>query len=321
MVWLPARPSPMAAPTAPPPSARPPPIMAPASWMAWDWVSAIVVYLLWFPLADQLATVMSVHTGRLTSMNIGHGRVEVEDGEQGEDERLDGPDDEDVEELPDDAQDQVDDVADGEGAQLPGAEGGDQREHEGAGEQVAEEPERQGDGLGDLLDQVDEQVGRQEEDRERLGEVVLDVAVEAPGADRRDVDEHDDEEGHGQRQVDVGGGDDQEFVPGPHPEDLEGVADQDEHEQGDGQRDDGEAPGADGALDLLGDGLDARLVDDLQAAGDAAGGLPPDGEAEGEHDQHGHAGGPDDVPVDGEAEQLALDVVPDGDVGQQAVGR
>ena len=34
MVWLPARPSPMAAPTAPPPSARPPPTMAPAILIA-----------------------------------------------------------------------------------------------------------------------------------------------------------------------------------------------------------------------------------------------------------------------------------------------
>src|SRR5580700_9919177 len=48
MVWLPTRPSPTAAPIAPPPRARPPPTIAPASWIACCVLSAIFPVLLFF---------------------------------------------------------------------------------------------------------------------------------------------------------------------------------------------------------------------------------------------------------------------------------
>src|SRR6516165_7099303 len=89
MVWLPARPSPTAAPMAPPPRAKPPPTKAPASSMAFSVVAAILKVSPIVGLLEKWASVSVFF----------HGELEVEDREQGEDERLDHAD-EHVEQLP-----------------------------------------------------------------------------------------------------------------------------------------------------------------------------------------------------------------------------
>src|SRR5579883_1908529 len=97
IVWLPARPSPMAAPTAPPPRASPPPTIAPASRIASD-VDPVAMTLS-SPFFSLLLRIVR-RAWRSVGDVRGHGRLEVDDGEQGEDEGLDGPDAH-VEELPD----------------------------------------------------------------------------------------------------------------------------------------------------------------------------------------------------------------------------
>src|SRR5580704_89955 len=119
MVWLPARPSPIAAPTAPPPISRPPPTMAPARLIAWSSPGSDIgdapfgVCCGEICLLD-LKTILSGRSVRSLPplVRLAHGTVEVEDREQGEDERLDGPD-EKVEHLPHRVEDEGGDIADG----------------------------------------------------------------------------------------------------------------------------------------------------------------------------------------------------------------
>src|SRR5579872_3970411 len=85
MVCEPARPSPIAAPMAPPPRARPPPTSAPA-----------------VPIADSNVCAMCGSPLLLVSRSVvgGRGHPEVHDREEREDQRLDRPD-EQPEGLPD----------------------------------------------------------------------------------------------------------------------------------------------------------------------------------------------------------------------------
>src|SRR5580700_4703901 len=105
----------MAAPTAPPPRARPPPTMAPASWIACWVVSCAIAGLLCWLRRDRLGAFgdqAPQRAGPPGHVVPAHRGVEVEDREQGEDERLDRPDEE-VEQLPDRVDDHDHDVADG----------------------------------------------------------------------------------------------------------------------------------------------------------------------------------------------------------------
>src|SRR5262245_48776441 len=115
IVALPARPSPTAAPMAPPPSARPPPTNAPAVWMACSIVLAIFSSI---PLVLLLCTCVPEDHRRIGWVGPREGhrwggpgrsvsatlrrrhRAEVQNGQEREDERLDQAD-EQVEELPD----------------------------------------------------------------------------------------------------------------------------------------------------------------------------------------------------------------------------
>src|SRR3954470_5955654 len=132
MYWLPARPSPIAAPIAPPPSARPPPTIAPARATA----------CCMFSTAMCLSLLVG---GRATSVALlVYGETEIDDGEQGKDQRLDAAD-EHVEELPD-------------GVRQPKhvrREQPDQRDHQATGEQVAEQPQREREALRDLSEPAD----------------------------------------------------------------------------------------------------------------------------------------------------------------------
>ena len=93
-------------------------------------------------------------------MLCAHGGVEVQDREQGEDEGLDGPDEQTSKSFQTTATIKVTTIADRDVPQLPGPQGGDSESIRPPEKQVAEEPEGQGDRLGDLLHQVDEDVER-----------------------------------------------------------------------------------------------------------------------------------------------------------------
>src|SRR5664280_1535622 len=153
----------MAAPTAPPPSAMPPPIMAPASFTA----SAIVGSAIGAsPLGcDQYSDRCVGRTlwcgpGRLVVVT--HGGVEIEDGQQGEDECLNDPDGQ-VEDLPDRVEHDEEHATDRYDPEFPLDEKRQEGQHQPSGQQVAEESKGQGDRLGQLLDQVDEDVERKED--------------------------------------------------------------------------------------------------------------------------------------------------------------
>src|SRR5580658_6288326 len=105
MVWLPARPSPIAAPMAPPPRASPPPTSAPAMPIAPATVCPAIVYSSWLVLLRSLEYCGSLLFLLLVLLFVlflvASGHVEVDDREQHEDVRLDQPDGE-IEGLPDD---------------------------------------------------------------------------------------------------------------------------------------------------------------------------------------------------------------------------
>src|ERR1700722_18986823 len=120
IVWLPAKPSPTAAPMAPPPRARPPPTKAPASSMAF-WVVATGM--------GELSYLME--QGRTSSvLRLFDCKLVVEDREQGKDEGLDQPD-EHVEQLPRHAEDDA-------GGKECDREADEQGDHDPARKEVAE---------------------------------------------------------------------------------------------------------------------------------------------------------------------------------------
>src|SRR6516162_6654693 len=131
IVWEPARPSPTAAPMAPPPRASPPPTSAPAIRIAPSVVPAMSLFLL---CRDRVDT--PGWAADLVGLVPTHAHAEVHDGEKGEDEGLDRSDEQLVERLPD-------------GEADPGQVGRDQRDDDGdyqyTREDVAEEPEGQRD--------------------------------------------------------------------------------------------------------------------------------------------------------------------------------
>src|ERR1039458_325122 len=148
MVWLPARPSPIAAPIAPPPRANPPPTSAPAMPIAPATVCAAIFYSSWLVLLRRLEYCVVLQLMLLFVLFVmTHRQSEIDDREQHEDVGLDRSDRE-VEGLPDDF----------ERTDRLGHQGRHDHDHQTAGEQVAEETECQRDGLGDLFDEVE--IGR-----------------------------------------------------------------------------------------------------------------------------------------------------------------
>src|SRR3954452_11156253 len=143
MTAEPARPSPMAAPMAPPPRASPPPIMAKPSvtfpvMPSAAWARTLISLLVSFVRASWVGGRGGSVVGSLVL--AAHRLSEVDQGEQGEDQRLDDTD-EHVEELPDRVG-QPQDV------------GGHQRDdgdHDPAREDVAEEPQGQRRGTRQVL--------------------------------------------------------------------------------------------------------------------------------------------------------------------------
>src|SRR4051812_17456939 len=173
MYWLPARPSPMAAPIAPPPRARPPPTIAPARATA----------------CCMFCTAMCLSPSRWRATSVAllvYGKAEIDDGEQGKDQRLDAAD-EHVEELPD-------------GVRQPQhvrREQPDQRDHQATGKQVAEQSKRERERLCDLFDAA------KRDEPARGAREPLHVAANALFADARQVRPAHDQNCHRGGQVDV----------------------------------------------------------------------------------------------------------------------
>src|SRR6202789_3171753 len=161
MVWLPARPSPIAAPMAPPPSARPPRTSAPAMPIAPATVCPAIVYSSWLVLLRSLEycgllLVLLLLVLFFVLFLVTRRHVEVDDRQQHEDVRLDQPDEE-VEGLPEDL----------ERSNRLGGQRRDDDDHQTTREEVPEETQGQRDGLRGLFDEVHRREGR-----ERLGVVL-----------------------------------------------------------------------------------------------------------------------------------------------------
>src|SRR5277367_3581409 len=93
MVWLPARPSPIAAPMAPPPSATPPPTSAPAMPIAPATVCAAIFYSSWLVLLRNLEycgllDLLLLFVLLFVLFLVARRHVEVDDREQHENVRL-----------------------------------------------------------------------------------------------------------------------------------------------------------------------------------------------------------------------------------------
>src|SRR3954471_5348507 len=135
---LPAMPSPMPAPMAPPPSASPPPMRPPAVATACVMSFAAIVRL--SPSRTSVVTCGSVFFGGC--------EAEVQDGQERVDERLDRGDQAGVEQPPEEVGEPV------EREQVERQQS-DDREHDAAGEDVAEESQRERQRVHDLLEDDD----------------------------------------------------------------------------------------------------------------------------------------------------------------------
>src|SRR4051812_31442093 len=237
MYWLPARPSPIAAPIAPPPSARPPPTIAPARATA---CCMFCTAMCWSP-----------SRWRATSVALlVYGKAEIGDGEQGKDQRLNAAD-EHVEKFPDRVR-QPKHVR---------REQPDQRDHQPPGEQVAEQSQRERERLRALFD------GTERNEPTRRAREALHITAGTLFANARQVRPAHDQNCHRGGQVDVRGRRRDVLL---RRNDFEPVRDQDEREQRDREWDDERRRlDAHGGLDLVPDVVDEGLERKLQLAGHA----------------------------------------------------
>src|ERR1700728_1790196 len=130
------------------------------------------------------------------SMSFRSRSIEVENREEGEYERLDSTDQQ-VEELPDQVQNQCEDIANGNMADRHDPERRDERQHQAAGQKVAEETQGEGYGLCNLFDDIDRC-----QSLIRL-KVVPNVPPDSFRADRNYVHRDYDDDRQGESEVDV----------------------------------------------------------------------------------------------------------------------
>src|SRR5438094_1527923 len=235
IVAAPASPSPTPAQMAPPASARPAPISPPATAIA----CTISDVLLSSCGGGAWRRVL-----RVAFLFQSFSRLpEIDDGQQHENERLNRPDDEDVEELPDDERKPGDD-------RWNQSHGRDDQDHHYPGKDIAEEPERKAERLGKLFHDVDEDekppnhpVGL-----EGFG-VATQISLDAQFAEAvpRRPKEHD--ERHGHRLVDIRIC--RNDVRLRQRKKLEPVGDQDVEKDGGGERNDEGRRGTDQLVNLV----------------------------------------------------------------------
>src|SRR4051794_31446434 len=286
---LPAMPSPIPAPIAPPPRASPPPMRPPAVATACVMSFAAITSL---PFEDGAWSVL-----------FGGGEAEVQNCQERVDERLDRRDEAGVEDAPDE-------VADAVQREQVEREQPDHCQHDRAGEDVAEESQRQRQRVDDLLEQQNEGA-----DTDRLGpEPVRDVAAALPLDSQVGV-EDDDPRRHRVDEVDVRRRRREALgvVAGWEP--AQPVAEQDEEEQRDAER---HHPAGNVVTHRVADEVarlnDDRLDDNLRLVGDGARGLARDPAEEGECDDGGDDRCVHRVDVERHAKELERVVLADGDV-------
>src|SRR5215475_13931450 len=282
---------------APPPRARPPPMNAPASSIAWGVALAIFSSIPWLFL-DHSVGLGGWYGVPVRSMPVGRGnRAEVEHGQQREDERLDRAD-EQVEELP----------HGGGGPQDVGREQRDQGNHDRAGEDVAEKTEGQRDRPGDLFDQVD-----REQPPVRLRQVPV-VTAEALLAYAGDMHPDDDEQRERVRQVHVRCRRRQDLGVMNRRQYGQPVGDQQEQEDRDREGyDERRRTDAHRALDLLLHSVGHRFEDQLCAFRDARRDAAAHQQPETDDDRSGDDRGHDRVDVEVQAADRDREVVADLD--------
>src|SRR6195952_1663072 len=315
MVWAPTRPSPMAAPMAPPASAMPPPMKAPPDfspvmgslpWARTDCTSDI-------DAPSELVRSRVGGAGRppgavgdgedLVALLAHGGGEELHDGEQREEQRLDGADEE-VEELPRGVRE----------PEAPPRDERDHRDHDRAREDVAEQSQRERDRLGDLFDDVQ----RGERDI-GLHEPLQRPCALLPEAPDPGGDEDEQRECVGHVHVGRRRPEDLGVTGGEQPDP---VREQDEGEQRDGQRREelGRAA-AHAALHLLDHVVGEGLVAQLHLVGDLGRHPRADEEPEADDEDRGEGRGPHRVAVERHAEELELaDVLAGRDRAAAALG-
>src|ERR1019366_8618810 len=236
----------------------------------------------------------------LVYLDVAGGHAEVHNGEQHEDVRLDGADEQVIEGLPYDL---------GERDRGERQQRGDHRDHDDPREQVAEKSKGQCDGLGDLFNHVDQQ----KTDHGFL--VVAEVTTETTSPEGFIVHPDDHQRRHSQGQVHVTGRRGQNVTGGTRVhrrrQEANPVTDQDEEEQGDTQRHELLAPLAHHRDGEARDHLLDHLPEDLQLAGNTVGHLGGHTKQQEQEDRHCHQGAQDDVAVQAQAEEVHHGVDPD----------
>ncbi len=216
------------------------------------------------------------------------------------------------------------------------AEQRDQHEDELAGVHVAEQSHRQRNGLGEDLDEVQEEVRdpQQRVRAERGGEQLVREAAGALGLDREVDDHREHRERHREGGVEVGGGNRPPVVDAEETRDLARQVERQQvhrvhqehpHEDREGERGEEAPVEVEDFLDGVVDELDHHLDEGLPLARDAGGGLAgrgaeQDDRHQAEQDGHEHrvdVPGPETV-TDREVGQVVGDVL--GAVGRTGGG-
>src|SRR3569623_1666402 len=140
------------------------------------------------------------------SVIAGVGHAEIDDGRHHENEGLQG-DYQQMEDQPAGIQQGLDRQHEVHQCAYRGAaQQRDQQEHQLAVDQIAEQSQRQTEGLGHFFDQAHDDVDRHEEFAERVEQEHLEVADRTLHLDVVEDDEQEHRERHRERGVEVGGG-------------------------------------------------------------------------------------------------------------------
>src|SRR5712692_9640160 len=233
--------------------------------------------------------------------------TEIDDREQGEDKRLDAADEKDVERLPQDEQslhDRGQHHAEGACRQTRRHQAGhvadqqaEQVHHQGAGKNVAKEPQRERDGLDDLLYDVE----RDEEDpnRQRHFERLCEAAKVPPHSKHSKavaLDHDDDHQRHRQGLVQVG----VRRVNGScQGKEVEPVGDEDVETDRHRKRHDERSARADRLPDQSAHVVDQELEEQLQLTGDPVAQAVGDHESDEQRDDDGDRARDQAVVVEG----------------------
>src|SRR4029077_2866220 len=228
------------------------------------------------------------------------GSTEINDRQQHEDERLDEPDEDDVERLPDGEAHRAGHhtTRSAHDRECVVSKACDQGDHHAPGEDVAEEPERQRDRFDRLLEDVerDEYDACRQRQLKWLGEASQ-VTSPSQHADAVPLNHRDHDQAKRERLVQVGVGavEDREE---PKRQNLQPVTHEDVQEQGDRDRDDEDGVLGNVVFDQASEKVVAPFVDGLHLAGLARPQLRADPECDYQCHEHGEGAGDEAVVVE-----------------------